>query len=146
MSQPPPPTAAAPEDTLDVDALASLFAALADPSRLTLLANLACRREPATVTEASSCCGVHLSGVSRHLAVLRRAGVVEADRHGREVRYRLRRRQLGTTLRALAAWIDPAGAAVDASQALGCCGGSATPRPTQACPPAPPLAAAKELP
>jgi len=66
-----------------------LFKSLCDPSRLALLARLALSREPMTVTEASDCCGVHISGVSRHLALLRDAGVVRAQRRGREVVYQL---------------------------------------------------------
>ena len=39
-----------------------LFKALGDPTRLALLARLAGAAEPVTVTNASDCCGVHLSG------------------------------------------------------------------------------------
>lgn len=80
----------------------ALFAALADPNRLTLLGRLALADGPRTVTELAGCCGVHLSGVSRHLARLREAGVVSADRQGREVRYTLDRIELVAALRRLA--------------------------------------------
>jgi ArsR family transcriptional regulator len=66
-----------------------LFRALCDPNRLTLVARLASASTPLTVTEASTCCGVHISGVSRHLAMLRRAGVLRATKQGREVLYEL---------------------------------------------------------
>jgi len=79
-----------------------LFKALGDPVRLTLLRRLAGAQRPLTVSEVSECCGVHLSGVSRHLAVLRRAGVVTAVRNGREVLYRLEFQTLGRTLSDLA--------------------------------------------
>ena len=59
-----------------------------------------------TVTEAAECCGVHLSGVSRHLAVLRNAGIVEARKHGREVRYSLDCGALALLLRDLADSLD----------------------------------------
>ena len=79
-----------------------LFRALCDPNRLTLVARLASASAPLTVTEASTCCGVHLSGVSRHLAMLRDAGVVRATRHGREVRYELDCGALASALRQFA--------------------------------------------
>jgi ArsR family transcriptional regulator, arsenate/arsenite/antimonite-responsive transcriptional repressor len=79
-----------------------LFKALADPRRLALLAQLAVAAEPLTVTQASGCCGVHISGVSRHLAALRDAGVLHADKRGREVAYRLDFQTLVGALRGLA--------------------------------------------
>jgi len=79
-----------------------LFRALGDPNRLSLVARLAGAVEPMTVTEASTCCGVHLSGVSRHLAQLAQAGVLRAERHGREVRYELNDDELVAALRGLA--------------------------------------------
>ena len=66
------------------------------------MAHLAASGRPLTVTEASSCCGIHFSGVSRHLALLRRAGVVRAEKHGREVHYRLEVDALASTLRGAA--------------------------------------------
>ena len=93
-----------------------LFKALCDPQRLTLLAQLATSTEPVTVSEASNCCNVHLSGVSRHLNVLRQAGVVEAEKQGREVRYRLNAQLLVRTLRGLADAIE------ECCTAVGCCG------------------------
>lgn len=79
-----------------------LFQALCDPVRLALVAHLAASAGPLTVTEASRCCGIHFSGVSRHLAQLKRAGVVRAEKHGREVRYCLEIGVLVATLRGLA--------------------------------------------
>jgi ArsR family transcriptional regulator len=79
-----------------------LFRALCDPNRLTLVARLASASGPLTVTEASTCCGVHVSGVSRHLAMLREAGVLKATRQGREVRYELDCGALASALRQLA--------------------------------------------
>ncbi|MHC4938494.1 MAG: ArsR/SmtB family transcription factor [Planctomycetota bacterium] len=73
------------------DLTAGVFRALGDETRLALIARLACAAEPMTVTEAADCCGVHLSGVSRHLAALRDAGLVIARKDGREVRYTLDR-------------------------------------------------------
>ena len=80
----------------------TLFKALGDPNRLALLARLARADGPVTVTEASSCCGVHLSGVSRHLKILQEAGILRAEREGREVRYRLDCGAVVKVLRSLA--------------------------------------------
>ncbi len=95
-----------------------LFKALCDPNRIAVVCRLATASRPLTVTEVSDCCGVHLSGVSRHLATLRDAGVIRAEKHGREVRYELDSERLTTTLRGLA----------DALEACrtSCCQGSAT--------------------
>ena len=86
-----------------------LFRALCDPTRLQVLGRLALAKGPQTVTEVAGCCGVHLSGVSRHLACLREVGVVEAVKEGREVRYSLRREELTHALRSLADAIDGCG-------------------------------------
>ena len=78
------------------------FRALGDETRLALLVRLAGAPGALTVTEAAGCCGVHLSGVSRHLAALRDAGVVHARKQGREVRYSLDCTALAGALRDLA--------------------------------------------
>ncbi len=88
-----------------------LFRSLADPVRLQVVARLAIAGAPQTVTEIQECCGVHLSGVSRHLRQLRDAGVVEAQKSGREVRYVLRVNALSTHLRQLADALDAQAAA-----------------------------------
>ena len=59
-----------------------LFRALGDPNRVALLVRLGQSSRPTTVTEAAECCPVDLSVVSRHLAVLREAGVVRAAKRG----------------------------------------------------------------
>jgi DNA-binding transcriptional ArsR family regulator len=79
-----------------------MFRALGDENRLALLSRLAVASRPLTVTEAAECCGVHLSGVSRHLAALRKAGVVHARKKGREVRYTLDCGAFAAELRTLA--------------------------------------------
>ncbi|MCP3963306.1 MAG: helix-turn-helix transcriptional regulator [bacterium] len=80
----------------------AIFRALGDPTRLALLARLASAPGALTVTELSSCCGVHLSGVSRHLRMLHDAELISSARQGREVRYRLDCAALTTTLRGMA--------------------------------------------
>ena len=78
------------------------FKALSDPTRLAILARLASSPTPLTVSEASQCCGVHFSGVSRHLKQLQDAGLVAATKKGREVVYRPLLAELAQTLRGLA--------------------------------------------
>ncbi len=80
----------------------TIFKALGDPTRLALLSRLATASGPQTVTELSSCCGVHLSGVSRHLKMLHDAALIRSERQGREVRYRLNCGALTATLRGMA--------------------------------------------
>ena len=82
------------------------FKALGDPNRLALLTRLAGCCEPCTVTELSACCPVDLSVVSRHLAILREAGIVESRRSGKEVRCRVRFDVLSRTFRQIADAID----------------------------------------
>ena len=83
-----------------------LFKALADPSRIAVLCSVAAQSEPVTVSEVATCCPTDLSVVSRHLSVLKRAGVVEAQKKGREVFYSLRHLDLANRLRQLADAIE----------------------------------------
>lgn len=79
-----------------------LFKALCDPSRLAVLTRLASAPGPLTVSEVASCCGAHISGASRHLKLLREAGLVQAEKRGREVVYRPCFEEFIKTLRGLA--------------------------------------------
>lgn len=83
----------------------AVFRALGDPNRVALVVRLGANGRPTTVTEAAGCCPVDLSVVSRHLAVLREAGVLRAAKQGREVRYTVSR-DLAPALRALADALD----------------------------------------
>jgi ArsR family transcriptional regulator len=85
-----------------------LFRALGDPTRLGLLADLASGGGERTVTSLGGCCAVDLSVVSRHLRVLRDAGVVEARKQGKEVFYRVRSKALAGILRGLADALEDA--------------------------------------
>ena len=62
-----------------------VFKALSDPKRLSLLVRLAEERGPCTVGLVAEGSGVDLSVVSRHLAVLREAGIIECVKRGKEV-------------------------------------------------------------
>jgi DNA-binding transcriptional ArsR family regulator len=78
-----------------------VFAALADPTRWRVLTLLAERGE-ATATTLAGDLPVSRVAVVKHLGVLDRAGLVEAHRRGREVRYSVRPERLGATARDLA--------------------------------------------
>jgi ArsR family transcriptional regulator len=86
----------------------ALFKALGEPTRLGLLAFLADGGGERTVSELGGCCPVDLSVVSRHLRVLREAGVVEARKQGKEVLYRVRSKALAGILRGLADALEDA--------------------------------------
>jgi ArsR family transcriptional regulator len=66
---------------------AEVLKTLASPRRLEILHRLA--DEPLEVGRLAAELGLSQPNVSQHLSVLRTAGMVEAERDGREVRYRL---------------------------------------------------------
>lgn len=82
------------------------FKALSDPTRMAILALLAQRCDPCTVSQVAKCCTVDMSMVSRHLAMLRDAGILEARKRGKEVHYSVRYPELVNTLRRIANAID----------------------------------------
>lgn len=69
---------------------ASLFKALADPARLTIIATLARSVDEVCVCDFTSGIGLNQSTVSHHLKILKDAGLVNADRRGTWVYYSLR--------------------------------------------------------
>jgi DNA-binding transcriptional ArsR family regulator len=66
---------------------AEILKTLANPRRLDILHRLA--EGPCEVGRLAEEIGASQPNVSQHLSVLRAAGLVEAERDGREVRYRL---------------------------------------------------------
>lgn len=66
---------------------AEVLRTLANPRRLDILHRLA--DGPCEVGRLAEQLGLSQPNVSQHLAVLRASGLVDADRDGREVRYRL---------------------------------------------------------
>jgi DNA-binding transcriptional ArsR family regulator len=90
------------------DRIGPVFAALADPSRRQLVEQLA-RRETATLTELAATLPVTRQAVSKHLAALGEAGLVESTRAGRNTRYRLTPAALGDAL----SWVERVGAEWD---------------------------------
>ena len=67
---------------------ASIFKALAHPTRLFIVDELASGER--CVCELTAMVGADISTVSRHLAVLREAGIIEDEKRGQQVFYRLK--------------------------------------------------------
>jgi DNA-binding transcriptional ArsR family regulator len=81
------------------DVLASFARALGDPLRLLMLDFLSERA--ATVSEIQAFTGEGQSKVSNHLALLREAGLVEAERRGRQMVYQLRNAEVAQLVQAI---------------------------------------------
>ena len=73
---------------------APVFAALGDPTRLSLLLRLS-REGPQSIAALAAQVRVTRQGVTKHLKVLERAGLVRSDRAGRESRFAARAEPLG---------------------------------------------------
>lgn len=71
-----------------LEAQARVIKALAHPTRLFLVEELC--REERCVCELAEMVGSDVSTVSKHLALLRQAGIVQDDKRGKQVFYRLR--------------------------------------------------------
>jgi DNA-binding transcriptional ArsR family regulator len=82
------------------DPLSTTFAALADPTRRAILARLAVGE--ATVTELAAPFDMSLPGISKHLRVLQRAGLIE---QGRQAQWRPCR-LAPEPLRDVAGWVE----------------------------------------
>ena len=78
-----------------------LWAAVGDPTRRRVLDALLDRGD-ATATTLADELPVTRQAVTKHLAVLDRAGLVEGQRRGREVRYAIRPQRLGAATRSMA--------------------------------------------
>ncbi|QMU77703.1 winged helix-turn-helix transcriptional regulator [Streptacidiphilus sp. PB12-B1b] len=81
------PVAARPATPVPLDTVRLRLEALAHPTRLRLVRTLA--RGPHTTGELAAAWELSAPEVSRHLAVLRRAGLLTARRRGRYVHYEL---------------------------------------------------------
>jgi DNA-binding transcriptional ArsR family regulator len=86
--------------SLPPDRLSVTLAALADPTRRAILARLASGE--ASVSELAAPFDMSLPGVSKHLKVLRRAGLIE---QGREAQWRPCRLQ-AEPLKEVADWLE----------------------------------------
>ena len=70
-----------------IAAQAKIFKALGHPSRLTMVAAL--RENEKCVCELQQIVGCDMSTISKHLAVLKEAGVVSTEKKGTSVYYKL---------------------------------------------------------
>ena len=86
----------------------AVFAALADPTRRRVVRCLA-EDGPATATELAGRLPVTRQAVAKHLGALGDAGLVEGERSGRELRYRLTPEPLTDAV----AWMSDVGARWD---------------------------------
>lgn len=93
---PPPPPSSEPPD--------AVFAALADPTRRRVLRAVA-ERGPVTATALAGVLPVTRQAVAKHLGLLREAGLVAAERAGRETRFTARTEPLDD----LATWAVASG-------------------------------------
>jgi DNA-binding transcriptional ArsR family regulator len=84
---------------------APIFAALADPTRLAMIARLSDGASRSIVALAADS-RLTRQAVTKHLEVLRRAGLVEARRAGRETRFAFRPEAAAEAR----AWLDAVGA------------------------------------
>jgi len=84
-----------------IDPVSLVFAALADPTRRSILAALA-QQGSARVTDLAQPFRMSLQAVSKHLKKLERAGLIKRDVQGRVHRCSMD----PTTLRLAASWIE----------------------------------------
>lgn len=69
------------------DPASAVFEALADPMRRRLLSRIA--DHPSTATELAGEVPISRQAVAKHLSSLSRAGLLDRERSGRDVRYRV---------------------------------------------------------
>ncbi len=98
----------APGDLSDVLSH-QLFRALGEPTRVRLVDLLADFCRASSVSELAECLDVDVSVVSRHLALLRAAGVLRATKSGRHVMYEIQYESLAEVLRGIADAVERAG-------------------------------------
>jgi DNA-binding transcriptional ArsR family regulator len=84
--------------------MAAVFSALADPTRRRILDQLA-TEGPLTATELTPTYPVSRQAVVKHLAALHDAGILSAERRGREVRYSVVPHRLDDA----SAWLEDVG-------------------------------------
>lgn len=94
------------EDQLD--RAGAVFGALADPTRRALLSTIADQRS-ATATELASELPISRQAVLKHLTALADAGLLNRERSGREVRYRVTPEPLSDAV----SWMTEVGAQWD---------------------------------
>jgi DNA-binding transcriptional ArsR family regulator len=85
---------------MTADVLSATFAALADPTRRAILARLS--KGKSSVTELAGPFAMSLPGISKHLKVLERAGLIARDREAQWRPCRLK----PAPLRGAAEWLE----------------------------------------
>jgi DNA-binding transcriptional ArsR family regulator len=91
------------------DKIGAVFAALADPTRRQVVRSLSSQPD-LTASSLATELPMTRQAVTKHLAALDRAGLVEGRREGREMRYSLTPAPLTEAMR----WMDDVGAQWDA--------------------------------
>jgi DNA-binding transcriptional ArsR family regulator len=86
----------------------TVFAALADPTRRAIL-QLVVDEGPVSATAVAGRLPISRQGVAKHLGVLREAGLVRAERCGRETQFEASLSPLDV----VSTWVDDVGAAWD---------------------------------
>src|SRR5438105_7131993 len=76
-------------DPKSAEETADLLKALADPTRLSMLATLRDAADPVCICDFTAAYELSQPTISHHMAKLREAGLVEADKEGIWVYYRL---------------------------------------------------------
>src|SRR5579859_6772167 len=79
-----------PVDAAWANATAAILKALADPTRVTIVAALARAAGPVCICDFTATLDLGQPTISHHMARLREAGIVESEKHGIWTYYRLR--------------------------------------------------------
>lgn len=90
------------------DRASAVFGALSDPTRRALLRTIA-QQPTATATQLAADLPISRQAVLKHLAALAEAGLVDRERAGREVRYRVTPQPLSDAV----SWMADVGAQWD---------------------------------
>ena len=88
-------------DQAKVGETVELLKALADPTRLSMVATLRRQAGPVCVCDLVAAFNLTQPTISHHMGVLKRAGLVESDKKGIWVHYRLRENLPEGVIRAL---------------------------------------------
>lgn len=101
---PSPAPGARPDASGSADSAMAVFAAVADPTRRSILDALRASPEGRTVNQIASGYRMSRPAISKHLRILRRAALVHERKHGRQRIYQLTPRPLAEIDQWLAAY------------------------------------------
>ncbi len=85
---------------------AELLKALSDPTRLAMIASLWKAADPICICDFTAGLGLSQPTISHHMAKLQEAGLVESEKRGIWIHYRLRDRLPAETRKVLSQLID----------------------------------------